>query len=74
MPAGERPDTAWNARISHYTSPQQLAAMETLRTEAKADGGHAVPVTALLRAATAICLADPLLRARMIELARGQWR
>jgi hypothetical protein len=74
MSAGEHQDTAWKARISHYTSQEQLTALEALRTQAKAEAGQAVPVTALLRAATAICLSDPQLRARMIELARGQWR
>ncbi len=64
----------WPARISHYTSLRQLAALEALRTEAKSDGDAAVPVAALLRAATAICLGDPQLRARMTDLARGEWR
>jgi hypothetical protein len=73
--AGRTPGTrpGWPARVSHYTSPEQLAALEAVRTQAKA-GGRAVPVAALLRAAAAICLDDPQLRARMIELARDQWR
>jgi hypothetical protein len=64
----------WPARISHYTSPTQLAALEALRTEAKSDGDRAVPVAALLRAAASICLDDPQLRARMVDLARDEWR
>jgi hypothetical protein len=65
---------AWPARVSHYTSHDQLAELEAVRSQAKAKGGPAVPVAALLRAATAICLGDPELRARMVTLARDEWR
>jgi hypothetical protein len=33
-----------------------------------------VSITALLRAATALCLDDPKLRARWIRAARNEWR
>jgi hypothetical protein len=75
MPAEDpRPRSNWPARVSHYTSCEQLAELEALRSHAKADGGTAVPVAALLRAAAAICLQDPQLRVRLVELARSEWR
>jgi hypothetical protein len=67
-------DASWPARVSHYTSPAQLADLERVRSEAKAEGGPAVPVAALLRAAADICLTDPELRRQMTELARTRWR
>jgi hypothetical protein len=75
MPAeAPKPPAAYSARISHTTTPGQLEALEALRTAEKASGGGAVSITALLRAATALCLDDPRLRARWIKAARGEWR
>lgn len=68
------PGAAYSARISHTTTPGQLEALEALRTAEKATGGGAVSITALLRAATALCLDDPRLRARWIKAARTEWR
>ncbi len=72
--AAPRPPAAYSARISHTTTPAQLEALEELRTAEKATGDGAVSVTALLRAATAICLSDAKLRARLVRSARGEWR
>jgi hypothetical protein len=75
MPAETpKPPAAYSARISHTTTPAQLEALEALRTAEKATGDGAVSITALLRAATALCLDDPKLRARWIKAARGEWR
>jgi hypothetical protein len=75
MPAEQpRPAAAYSARISHTTTPEQLQALEAVRSEQKAAGGGAVSVTALLRAAAALCLDDDRLRARWIKLARNEWR
>src|SRR6266568_5394880 len=71
MPAeAPRPPAAYSARISHTTTPAQLEALEALRTAEKATGDGAVSITALLRAAAALCLDDPRLRARWIKAAR----
>jgi hypothetical protein len=75
MPAeAPKPPAAYSARISHTTTPAQLEALEALRTAEKATGDGAVSITALLRAATAMCLDDPRLRARWIKAARTEWR
>jgi hypothetical protein len=75
MPAEQpKPPAAYSARISHTTTAGQLQALETVRSQQKATGGGAVSVTALLRAATALCLDDERLRARWIKLARNEWR
>jgi len=75
MPAeAHKPPAAYSARISHTTTPGQLEALEALRTAEKATGDGAVSITALLRAATALCLDDPRLRARWIKAARTEWR
>ena len=75
MPAETpKPPPSYSARISHTTTPAQLQALEAVRSEAKAAGSGAVSVTALLRAAAALCLDDPRLRARWIKAARTEWR
>jgi len=75
MPAETKPEPKFRARISHTTTPGQLEALEALRTAEKAAGDGAVSITALLRAATALCLDDAKLRARWIKLARSdEWR
>jgi hypothetical protein len=76
MPAETKAGPDYPARMSHATTYDQLDALEdlsrTLRRE-RPDLG-AVPVTALLRAAAAICLDDERLRARMIREARTTWK
>lgn len=76
MPAEQpKPAAAFSARVSHTTTPQQLAALEAIRTEAKAQGSGAVAVTALIRAACELCLTDPKLRKRWLTLAKSpEWR
>jgi hypothetical protein len=75
MPAEQaRPPAVYSARISHTTTPEQLQALESVRSEQKAQGGGAVAVTALIRAAVALCLEDQRLRARWIKAARNEWR
>jgi hypothetical protein len=75
MPAeAPRPQPVYSARISHTTTPDQLDALEEVSRAARRATGQAVPLTALLRAAAAICLDDARLRERMTRLARVEWR
>ncbi len=75
MPAETpRPAKLYSQRISHTTTPDQLDALEEVSRAARRATGQAVPLTALLRAATAICLDDARLRDRMARLARVEWR
>ena len=66
--------TTYSVRISHTTSPDQLDALEDVSREARHEGNGSIPITALLRAATAICLGDARLRKQMTRLARTEWR
>jgi hypothetical protein len=52
----------------------QLDALEEVSRAARRATGQAVPLTALLRAAAAICLDDARLRDRMARIARTEWR
>jgi hypothetical protein len=75
MPAEQpKPPAAYSVRISHTTTPDQLDALEEVSRQARRATGQAVPLTALLRAAAAICLDDARLRDRMARLARTEWR
>jgi hypothetical protein len=75
MPAETpRPAKLYSQRISHTTTPDQLDALEEVSRAERRATGQAVPLTALLRAAAAICLDDARLRARMARLARTEWR
>jgi hypothetical protein len=75
MPAAQpKPKAVYSARISHTTTPDQLDALEEVSRAERRATGQAVPLTALLRAAAAICLDDARLRARMARLARTEWR
>jgi hypothetical protein len=75
MPAEQpKAQPAYSQRISHTTTPDQLDALEEVSRAARRATGQAVPLTALLRAATAICLDDARLRDRMARLARTEWR
>jgi hypothetical protein len=75
MPAETpRPAKLYSARVSHTTTPDQLDALEEVSRAARRATGQAVPLTALLRAAAAICLDDARLRDRMARLARTEWR
>jgi hypothetical protein len=69
-----KPPAFYSARISHTTTAEQLAELERVRSDAKREGNGAVSVTALLRAAVALCLDDQRLRARWIKAARNEWR
>lgn len=63
-------------RFSHQLPLDQLEALEEIARaayRANPDLGK-VPLTALLRAATAICLDDARLRDRMTRQARTEWR
>lgn len=75
MPAETpKPGKLYSSRVSHTTTPDQLDALEEVSRQAKRASGQAVPITALLRAAAAICLDDARLRERMTRLARLEWR
>lgn len=75
MPAETpKPTKLYSARVSHTTTPDQLDALEEVSRQARRATGQAVPLTALLRAAAAICLDDARLRDRMARLARTDWR
>lgn len=75
MPAETpRPAKLYSARVSHTTTPDQLDALEEVSRAARRATGQAVPLTAMLRAAAAICLDDARLRDRMQRLARTEWR
>jgi hypothetical protein len=75
MPAEQpRAQPVYSQRISHTTTPDQLDALEEVSRQARRATGQAVPLTALLRAATQICLDDARLRDRMARLARTEWR
>jgi hypothetical protein len=69
-----KPTKLYSARVSHTTTPDQLDALEEVSRQARRATGQAVPLTALLRAAVAICLDDARLRDRMARLARTEWR
>jgi hypothetical protein len=73
-PETPRPGKLYSQRISHTTTPDQLDALEEVSRAARRATGQAVPLTALLRAAAAICLDDARLRDRMARLARTEWR
>jgi hypothetical protein len=75
MLAETRPGPDYPARMSHATTHEQLDALEDLSRSLRRDRPDlgAVPVTALLRAAAAICLDDERLRARMVREARTTW-
>jgi hypothetical protein len=75
MPAETpRPPKLYSARVSHTTTPDQLELLEEISRDARRKTGQAVPITALLRAAVAICADDARLRERMARLARVEWR
>ena len=75
MPAeAPRPGPAYSCRISHTTTPDQLDALEEVSRASRRATGQAIPITALLRAAAAICLDDARLRDRMARLARTEWQ
>jgi hypothetical protein len=75
MPAETpRPGKAYSSRVSHTTTPDQLDALEEVSRAERRRTGQAVPLTALLRAAAAICLDDARLRERMARIARTEWR
>lgn len=73
-PESPRPARLYSERISHTTTADQLDALAELSRQAKRQGKGAVPVTALLRAATQIILDDARLRDRCVRLARTEWR
>jgi hypothetical protein len=73
MPAETRAPKEYTARVSHTTTLDQLDALEEVSRAARRAKGRAVPLTALLRAATAICLDDARLRDRMVRLADTEW-
>jgi hypothetical protein len=75
MPAETKPAPDYPARMSHATTHEQLDGLEDLSRSLRRERPDlgAVPVTALLRAAAAICLDDERLRARMIREARTTW-
>jgi hypothetical protein len=72
-----KPASSYGARISHATTPEQLAELEQIRlaenTARRAAKRPALSVTALLRAATQICLDNDKLRAQMIKRAGEEW-
>jgi hypothetical protein len=72
-----KPASSYGARISHATTPEQLAELEQIRlaenTARRAAKRPALSVTALLRAATQICLDNDRLRAQMIKRAGEEW-
>lgn len=72
-----RPAAYYSARVSHATTPGQLAELEQIRVTEnaarRAARRPALSVTALLRAAAAICLENDRLRAQMIKRAGEEW-
>lgn len=78
MPAEQaRPAAFYSARVSHATTPEQLAELEQIRltenTQRRAARRPAISITAMLRAAAAICLENDRLRAQMIKRAGEEW-
>jgi hypothetical protein len=78
MPAEQtKPAAFYSARVSHATTPQQLAELEQIRltenTARRAARRPAISITAMLRAAVAICLENDRLRAQMIKRAGEEW-
>ncbi len=75
MPAETKAAPDYPARMSHSTTYEQLDALEDLSRSLRRERPDlgAVPVTALLRAAAAICLDDERLRVRMVRGARTTW-
>jgi hypothetical protein len=72
-----KPTVFYSARVSHSTTPEQLGALERIRLEEntarRAARRPAISITALLRAATEICLENDRLRAQMIKRAGEEW-
>jgi hypothetical protein len=72
-PAEVRAPQEYKARVSHATTYDQLDALEEVAKAYRRAHGIHVPITALLRAAAAICLDNAQLRERMARDAAVVW-